>query len=513
MKRLDFLFTLLAILFLSSCTSSCSSTDEKLRAMIPNDALGVIKINLPSVLKKAGIMEGEGKNATFSIPSDLKSVIDQSNENIVDNLNVVGDMINNLPESGIDAENNCYIFLSNGTFQVVALLPLNDEKKAQDMVGKIVGEKMKEKSGIMFVSRFDYAFAIDDKVLMIAFMHSNEDDASAAAKKIFDKSKKSLLENEEIAKAIDVEDRDITAYIDAKGVPVFFESLISDMISIGDFSPADIFDGSGIKAITATVNFDDSKKGEEKVDIVTDFICSNNSIYGLLYDKVIATAASSDGVSALDALPGDFDTYFAVKVNGAELVEMPGVSKLLDNIPFKGINIGDIVSSLNGTLACGLKKEDENDYNFGVSSQCSSPDVVVNEIVNFANLHGQAPVFNANGEYQYDTTEGNKALVMNRTSDVVYLRCVNYVPTSTALEWPLLVRTLKQSTLALFKLVKIGDKHEGNLSWGLRNKTHGEGIYFTEDPDDNIVISTLKLLCWREPGNMDDDEEIGLTDY
>ena len=56
--------------------ASCSSTDEKLRAMIPNDALGVVKINMPSVLEKAGIKNGDGADA-LSIPSELKQVIDQ----------------------------------------------------------------------------------------------------------------------------------------------------------------------------------------------------------------------------------------------------------------------------------------------------------------------------------------------------------------------------------------------------------------------------------------------------
>lgn len=492
--------------------SSCSSTDEKLRAMIPDDSVGVVKINLPCVLQKAGIMKGEGKDVSFSVPADLKTVIDQSNENIVDDVNVFGDVISNLPESGIDMNSNCYIFLTKGTLQLVALLPLEDEDKAEEMVGKIVGEKMREISGVKFVSRFDYVFAIDDKVLLISRkINATDDVAGAAARSVLGKSKSSLLENEDISRAIDVENYDITAYIDAKGLPLVFENTIET--AIGDFSPADIIDGSGIKAITATINFNDSKKGEERVDIVTDFICANQSMYGLLYDRVIATAADGDGVTALETVPGDFDTYFSIKVNGAELIKMPGVSKLLENLPLKGIDLGDVVSSLHGALVCGLQKQGEGDFNFGISSQCSSPDVVVNEIVNFGNLHGQAPVFNAKGEYQYDTTSGDKALVMNKTDDVVYMRCVNYVPTSSASDWPLFVNTLKKSTMALFKLIKIGDKHEGNLCWGLHNKTHGEGIYFAEEPDENIVISTLKFLCWRDPSNISADEEIGLSDY
>jgi hypothetical protein len=507
MKGINFIFTLAVFLLLASC----SSTDEKLRAMIPNDALGVVKINMPSVLEKAGIKNGDGADA-LSIPSELKQVIDQSNENIVDDVNILGDVIACLPSSGIDVNSNCYMFLSQGSFNAVALFHLDDNDMAQEMVNKIAGGKMRDMSGVMFASRLDYAFAIDDDVLMIARkINATDDKASADAKNIFDKSKSSLFENEDIAKAIDTENCDITAYVEARGLPLLFaDSHFST--SFGDISPLDFIVESGIKAMTATVNFNDSKQGEEKVEIVTDFICSPSSVYSLFYDKVVATSKGGGGIETLEAVPGDFDTYFSIRVNGAELVKMPGVTKLLNQLPVKGIDCSKILSSLNGDIVWGFQNLDVRDIVFGVSAQSSSPDVIVDEIVNFATQHGQAPSFNASGEYQYDTSDGSKALVMNKKNDVVYLRYVNYVPNSSAAEWLPLVSTMKTSTMSLFKLIKVGDNNEGNLCWGLRNKNHGEGFYYTLDENENIVLSTLKFLCWRQPGTID-DEEIGLSDY
>lgn len=508
MKRLNYLLILVAVLVMASCTS----TDEKLRAMIPNDAVGVVKINMPSILDKAGIKKGEEKDATLTIPSDLKAVIDQANANIEDDLNIIGDVVNYLPESGIDVGCHSYVFLTKGVLQAVALLPLADEDKAKEVVNKIAHGKMKEMVGIEFASHLDYAFAIDDNVLLIARKNNaTDDEASAAAKNILDKSKPSVLDNEDVAKAIDAKDSDIAVYVDAKGLPLLFENLNLGT-AVGSISPATIFEGTGIKAITATINFDDSKQGDEKVAISTDFICADNGLYSLFYDKVVATAASGNASDVLENVPSDFGTYFSIRLSGAELMKMPGVSKMLDALPVDGINCGDIVSSLNGNLVVGLEKIDEGDYIFGVSAQSTAPDVVVNEIVNFASLHGQPPVFNANREYQYDTSDGSKALVMNKTNDVVYLRCVNFVPSSSAAEWLPLVSTMKSSVMSLFKLVKIAGAHEGDLCWGLRNKTHGEGFYFTEDPNENVVISSLKCLCWREPSGMG-AEEIGLSDY
>lgn len=508
MKRLVFLLALLAVLMMASCTS----TDQKLRSMIPSDAVGVVKIDLPSILDKAGIKNGEDKDASLAIPSALKAVIDQANANIDDDLNIIGDVVNYLPESGIDVNSNCYIFLSRGALQVVALLPLDDEDRAKEVVGKIAHGKMKQMRGVDFVSHLDYAFAINDDVLMVARkINATDDEASAAAKHIFDNPKSSLLENEDVARAIDAQDCDIAVYVDAKGVPLFFENLNLGT-AMGGFSPAALFDGLGIKAITATVNFDVSNREDEKAEIATDFICASNGLYGMFYDKVVATAASGDGTSALEKLPGDFGTYFSLRLNGSALIKMPGVSKVLEALPLQGIDCSHIISSLDGTIVCGLEKIDEGDYNFGISAQATSPGAVIDEIVGFAARHGQPPVFNANGEYQYDTSDGSKALVMDNTNEVVYLRCVNYVPTSSASEWLPLADTMKSSTATLFRLVRVGDSHEGNLCWGLRNKTHGEGFYFTEDPNENIVISAMKIFCWKEPGGMG-DEEIGLSDY
>ncbi|MBP5687223.1 MAG: DUF4836 family protein [Muribaculaceae bacterium] len=515
MKRINFLLALLAVLLMASC----SSADEKLRALIPDDAVGVVRINLPSVLNKAGIKKGEDNEMELSIPANLMKTIEMANENLVDDVNIFGDVISNLPESGIDVKNNCYIFLSPGTYRSVALFHLDDEDKALEMVSKIAGGKMKEMSGIMFVSHLDYGYAIDDDVLMIGryTIPVPDDKASAAAKKIIDRSTPSLLEKEEVSKAIDVKDCDITAYIDAKGLPLVYDN--SDLKPLmGEFSPMDLLAGSGIKAMTATVNFNDSKKGEEKVEIVTDFICASNSMYGLIYDKIIATADGGDATEALAAVPGDFDTYFAVKVNGAGIMNLPGSSMLFDNLntfPLtNGVNCKGIISSINGALVFGMQQFGDMDYNLGVSAQSTAPEMVVNEIVNIANQRGQAPYKNANGEYVYDDnySNGDKAIVMSNNGGVVYMRYINYVPTTGADSWPALAGVLNTSRMVLFHQVKVNGTPEGCLCWGLRNKTHGEGFYFTLDENENIVQSALKFLCWREPSSIE-YEDIGLADY
>ena len=131
--------------------------------------------------------------------------------------------------------------------------------------------------------------------------------------------------------------------------------------------------------------------------------------------------------------------------------------------------------------------------------------MIVNEVVLEAERRGQGPEENYEGEYVYEYD--SKAIVMGQDEDVVYLRCIDESSRfSEADSWPILAGTLKQSSVVSFKNLRINNKEEGQLCWGLRNKSHGEGIYYTHDENANVVVSFLKLLCWSEPQKNDETE-------
>lgn len=499
MKKSCFFITLLAALLLASC----SSVDDNLRAMIPDDAVGVLKIDLPSLIDKSLMRDGEN----VKLPDDLKKLIDEADPNIF------GDVILNLPQSGVDFNNSCYLFFSPGIYKAVALLHVSDEDAATAMISKIASGKMTEKSGIQFVSHLDYGYAIEDGVMFIGrFMNPVADDvASNAAKSILDKSKPSLFEKEEVAKAIDVQDCDITAYIDAKGLMSIFKENSRFSTIFGNVPALEILTGSGIKAMTATVNFVTDKKDGEYMSVKTDFVADKNCLYSSLYDQIVASSTGGEGINTLDVLPGELDTYFAMKVNGSNFVQMPQTALLFDWLNSSsftsGVNCKEIASSLNGAIVFGLQTED-GDYNFGIAAQSTDPDMVVNEIINVANNRGQSPEKNANGEYVYEYNYGEKAIAMSQNDGVVYLRCVNFVPSYSASTWPALIDALKKSSMVFYKKLMIGTNHEGNLCWGLHDKIHGEGIYYAENEKENVVVSVLKFLCWKEPNsNIEEDME------
>ena len=86
MKKIFFLFIVACLALMTSC----SSTDENLRAMIPDDAAGVVVIDVPSVLSKAQMVKGD----TITVPQSLVKVIDEAD------VTLLGDLIRFLPSSG-----------------------------------------------------------------------------------------------------------------------------------------------------------------------------------------------------------------------------------------------------------------------------------------------------------------------------------------------------------------------------------------------------------------------------
>ena len=64
MKKIFFLFIVACLALMTSC----SSTDENLRAMIPDDAAGVVVIDVPSVLSKAQMSLGSCRVRDLIVP-------------------------------------------------------------------------------------------------------------------------------------------------------------------------------------------------------------------------------------------------------------------------------------------------------------------------------------------------------------------------------------------------------------------------------------------------------------
>lgn len=490
---------LIVLIALLALMSACSSTDENLRAMIPDDAVGMVAIDVPSVLSKAAMMKGD----TITVPQDLAKVIEDAD------VTLLGDLIKFLPTSGFDLTTSCYVFFSPGVYKAVALIPLADEAKTIALIEKITSSKMQSLSGVDFVSHLDYGYAIDDDVLLVGrFSNPVTAEAGAlAASTILDKSKPSLLANDDVAKQIDDAQGDVKAYINVKGMSSILKSNSRFSTVYGNIPAIDIITDSDIKAMIASIKFNMAAKEGDSAILKTSFIYDENGQYSKLYDNLIAHDAGDAGV-VLNALPGELDTYVGIKIDGANLSSQPqmsGVFEMLESAPFtRGLNYKDILSSIKGALVFGFGKGQVSDFNFTIGAQTQDASMIVNQVVAVASQRGQSPMM-FDGEYVYDFE--NQGIAMGQAPSVFYLRCVDFETAYSAVNLPVLSQNINKAAVVFYHQLKVGDNVEGFFNWALLNKTSGEGLYYTNDEKQNVIISLLKYLCWKEPNSSQNEED------
>lgn len=483
---------------------SCTSGNDKLQAMIPDDAVGVMEINVHSVLSKAGMLNDNA----VAVPSDLKKVIDDSAPS------VLGDIIYNLPQSGIDTTCNSYIFFSPGIYKAVALLPLTDEAAAQELVHKITSSKMQNVDGVDFATHLDYAYVVEDDVLLIG-RYSTPVEAGVAARaasEILGKKKPSLLSRDEVAECLS-DSCDMSLYLNIREFATILKKNSRFSTFFGNVPAIEIITDSDIKALTATLDLDVEGKKQAKVE--THILYQENGQYQQLFDNLIAAKCDSAS-SILKLIPGELETYVGLKIDGNKLSQMPQMSKMyemLDATPLtSGLKIKDMLAAINGATVIGVGESTVGGYNFAIASQSSNPQLIVNEIVDVANLRGQSPMQNDGGEYVYDYD--SQGIAMGQTDNAFYLRCVDFATggDATGLQAEFQAR-LDSCAVTIFKIMKMRDNIEGYFNWGLKNKSEGYGFYRAKNENSNVAISLLKLLCYTEQdeslGENEDDYDYG----
>lgn len=485
--------------------AACNSTDDNLRAMVPDDAVGVVSIDVNSVLTKAGML----RNDTVTVPQELKAVLEESD------VTMLGDLLAFLPTSGFDFNTRWYVFFSPGIYKAVVLIPLKDDDQATKLIEKITSSQVKDLSGVDFVSHLDYGYAIDDDVLLIGRFSNPVDDevAANAASAILDKTKPSLLSNHEVAEHIDKDSCDLNAYINVKGLSTILKSNSRLSTVFGNIPAIEIITDSDIKAMIANLNFSMSKEEGESAKVNTLFTYNENGQYSTLYDNLIA-ASDENAVEALAVIPGELDTYVGIKIDGSKLAAQPQMSKMfeiLESSPFtSGLKYNDILSSIKGVMVFGFGDSQVSDYNFTVSAQTQNPSMIIDQIVAVANSRGQSP-WQRKGEYIYDYE--NQGIALGQSSGVFYLRCVDFETGYSAAELPVLPTNINNSSVVVYKQIKVKNKTEGFFNWGLHDKSKGSGLYYTADEKENVVVSLLKYLCWKDPNNTqnapEDDYDYG----
>ncbi len=487
----------LLVLMMTGCAS------DGLEKMIPADATGVVSLDVPRILKRAGMID-DGK---IVLPESLQQTVD---DNDTSPLCI---MLNDLPQLGLDTDCKAYAFFTVKTFGRVIIASLDDPDKARKTLTLRVGGDFNKVEGLDCMYVGDNLYAIDGKVLLIGTVNKAMEvsRAARAARSILSKTSTSITENKEAIDVLHNKDAAINAWMQGKGLKTIlnksevYREISQKMPLIGIFTESDI------DAVTCAIELD-----EEQVEMTTRIKAGENSEYAQLLNSTLGKP--SDDV--LKAIPNSMDYIFTMCVKGDNFVKLKQIQQLLGvfgKIPYIGrIDLASILATVDGPFTIGLARDPhlEGEWNMVLATRSTDPDGVVRQISSFANSMGQAPeLYEGEYIYQYD----NKMIRIGVIDGILYMKMLNYEQTEGYAYEMKPVREFFDGALIGFFAQTRNDSVNGYFDFGLEDIFNGKGHFFTNQPKANATLELLRALCSIKVGdafgNEDDTDDDGISSF
>ena len=479
---------------------SCSSVNDNLEKMIPNDALGVVCINLPDILKKTGINNGDN----LVIPDAVKSIVDENDAS------PICTMLTDLPYLGLDTSSKAYVFFTNKTFGAVLLCSLNDEQAARKTIARRTGGDFQQVEGVDCIYREDNLYVIADKVLLIGTVNRVMEINKAAqqAAIILNKQRKSILDNELVKQVINA-NGDINAYLQQDGLRLILKKNKTYREIAQKLPLVEIFTESDIKAYECHLTLNDGT-----ADLTTHIIADEGSDYNKLLD---ATMAQADA-TFLKAIPNSMDYIITMSVKGGNFVKLQQIQqlvKMFKRLPFIGrIDLEGILASIDGPIAVGLARDPhlEGEWNAVLAAKTTNPAMILNQISSFASSMGQAPeIYDGEYVYQYE----NKMIKLGVIDGILYLKMLDYEQTEGyAYELENVRHVFEASNIGFYINPQV--TQGGTFTYGMTDHYDGKGQFIPTEKDTHSAQALLKVLCSIKPAQayddmIDDEDEVSST--
>ena len=485
MKKLKYFAAVLVALLVTAC----GSKNESLEKMIPADATGVVSIDVPSILKKAQLLQ----DGDITIPAELQQVMDENDAA------VLCQSITDLPVMGIDTGSKAFAFFTVKTFGRVLLVPLSDEDAARKTLSQRLGTDFETVEGLSCVYQQDNLYAIKDGVLMVGTVNMpiEKEKAARTALGMFQRNGRSILEVDQVKDCLNAEG-EVNAYLQLDGIKALLKRSTTYKEVARRMPLLEVFTESDIKAMTCAV-----KLNEANATIDTHFIVDEGSDYLKLMKSTIA----KPDASFLKVIPNSMNYVMAMSVNGKQFTQLAQIQPLLKafaKIPFIGkLNLGQMLATIDGPVAVALARDPylQGDWNAVIAARSSQPAEVVNTIGRFAQSMGQAPeLYDGEYVYQYD----NKMIKVGASDGVVYLKMLNYEQTEGYAGDDVAMNDLFSKAAVAVSAHTQAGKTDAYFRYGLADMIDGHGI-FTASGDTPVALALLKVLCSIKPAGAFDD--------
>ncbi len=487
MRWLKNLSMMLLVIMLTGCAG------DGLEKMIPADATGVVSLDVPEILKKAGMLDG----GNVILPKSLQEVIDNNDTSPLCVL------LNDLPQMGLDTDSKAYAFFSVKTFGKVLLAKIDDPGKTRKTLEMRVGGDFAQVEGLDCMYVGDNLYAIDGKVLLIGTVNKAMEISRAAksAKNILAKTSTSIVDNKGVKQVLHNEDAAINVWLQGKGLKTIlnksevYRELSQKMPLIGIFTESDIDD------VVCNISLDD-----DDVQMKTMIHADENSEYA----QLLNTTLSKPSDDVLKAIPNSMDYIFTMCVKGDSFVKLKQIQQLLKmfgKLPYIGrIDLASILSTVDGPFTIGLACDPhlEGEWNMVIATRSNNPDGVLRQISSFANAMGQAPeIYDGEYIYQYE----NKMIRIGVIDGILYVKMLDYEQTEGYAYEMQPVRDFFSGTLLGIFAQTRNDSVKGYFNFGLEDIFNGTGRFYTDQPKGNATLELLRALCSIKVGDSFGNEE------
>ena len=333
-----------------------------------------------------------------------------------------------------------------------------------------------------------------------------------AAVSILNKNATSIDEHEDVMACLEA-DGEVNAWLNVKGLTQALKSVPA----VGDAlkrSPALVLlTDIDIDAIGLHLKLE-----KESAKLTADVKASKNSDYVRLLETTLTDADNS----FLKAIPSTMQYVIAASVNGAAIVNLEqvkaGLKRLAAYPQLEELDVQSMIASIDGPLAIALSPsymtgEDENDlvndWNVTIAAKSKDADGVIGQIKQFASSMGQPDYFK-NGRHVYNY--GGKPLLVGTVDDIVYLTRLDHelLEGNYYDDFPDCKDRFGQSALGLYVQNKVND-YSSFFNFGLSSPTQGDGLFYTADENDNVVLALLSILTSIKMPDHDEDDFV--SDY
>ncbi len=354
MKALKICLAAMVLLLITSC----NKVENKMESMIPDDAVVVAKINVPSLISNLKVEIKDGK---MVLPERFAKMLEENGEDFTKDAD-------KLVKSGIDFTSSIYFFMPDAKEgAMVVMLPLSDEAKLKQFLSEEEKVTFESKDGLEVASKGTDGYVIKDGVLIVTNGFEGKDPATVVNG--FATLSKNMGDNASIVRALDAND-DINVYVNTKRVKELAGNEVGNKMPNGDMAKM-FFDLMDIKTSAFHMNLADGEWNlsvENEVDENGDYAKLINSVTTKPSAELLAFMPKANNMGVLN-LNLDGEGILNLDMVKAALGEMssdPQMAQMLDIVKsVKGpVTVGFASTSFNpedadGALAfkCGKSKE------------------------------------------------------------------------------------------------------------------------------------------------------------